>query len=226
MIRRAMIATRRNAATEELAFASNGNLILWYRHNRKKDSFEDWAYFHRGNNLMLYQTRDRGGPRETKNSSPELRSHILKGARECIQASSAANRQPSAAAPAPAPAAPDPAPAQPGGGNAAPSGSPNLHWGALAFSESKSAWRLSYRKGTEKEAKDEALAGCKQADCKIRAVFKKGQCLSVVHGPPPQVTWGWANDNNAAQIEALRQCTTRGHDKNRCEVKGTWCNDG
>ncbi len=52
-IRRAMLASRRHAPTEELAFASNGNLIFWYRHNRQQQSFEDWAYFHRGNQLML-----------------------------------------------------------------------------------------------------------------------------------------------------------------------------
>jgi hypothetical protein len=221
-VRRAMIATRRDAPTEELAFAQNGNLILWYRHNRSKPTFEDWAYFHRGNNLMLYQTRSRGGARETEAASADLRAHILRGAKECIQASSATNPLPGAA-PAPTPT---PTPVTPGGGNGSQPSAAHLHFGALAFSESASAWRVSYRKGNAEEAKKEALGGCKQADCKIRATFDKGQCISVIHGPPPLVTWGWANDNNAAQANATKQCTDRGHAAASCNIQGTWCNDG
>ncbi len=225
-VRRAMIASRRNAPTEELAFAANGNLIFWYRHNRKKkpDTFEDWAYFHRGNSLMLYQTRASGGHRHAENVRPELRAHILRGARECIQASRAANPLPGAARPTPAAPAPAPTPT-PGGSNGSAS-SAALHFGALAFSESGSAWRISYRKGSEQQAKTEALGGCKQADCKVRATFTKGQCMSIIHGPSRLVTWGWANDNNAAQKNAIEQCTNRGNPEASCALQGTWCNDG
>lgn len=223
-IRRAMLASTTSSPTEELAYASNGNLIFWYRHNRSKtDTFEDWAYFHQGQNLMLYQTRSRGGARQAENVSPELKAHILRGSRECVQAARASNRLPgSAPAPVPVPVTPQPTP---GGGNS--SGAPqDLHFGALAFSESAAAWRITYRKASEQDAKNEALAGCKQADCKIRATFTKGQCMSVVHGPAPQVTWGWANDNNTAQTNAIGECTKRGHGLDKCDVKGTWCNDG
>ncbi len=221
-VRRAMLASTRQSPTEELAFAANGNLIFWYRHNRNpQDTFEDWAYFHRGNNLMLYQTRRTGGARQADMASDALRNHILSGASQCIQSSGAGNPLPgSAPPPLPAPATPPPQ----GGGNA--SGGTGLHFGAFAYSNSAVSWTVSYRSVSEEEARKQALAACQQSDCEVRTVFKKGECLSVVHGPAPFVAWSWGADNNSTQTSALAECTKAGHPAASCESKGTWCNDG
>jgi hypothetical protein len=217
MVRRAMLATRANAPTEELAFSAAGGLIFWYRHNHGTPTVEDWAYFHRGNNLMLYQTRHDGGERIAQNPDPNLSAYVLGGANECVALANAANPRPGSA-----PVVPAPAPAtepQPGGGGS------GLFHGAFAFSESASAWRVSYNQVSEDAAKQSALSGCTQGDCQIRATFGRGQCISVIHGPAPLVTWGWGDDNNAAQVNALEQCTKRGHASAQCSNKGTWCNE-
>jgi hypothetical protein len=224
-VRRAMLASSQGGPTEELAFANNGNVILWYRHNRdKQNTFEDWAYVHRGNRLALYQTRERGGLRETKNAPSDTLAYVLGGAQQCVTAAKANNFIPggTTAPPAPTPVSPEPTP---GGGNA--SGSPNdLHFGAFAFSQSQSSWRIAFRKSSEEEARAAALNGCKQSDCVIRTVFTRGQCLSVVHGPPPFVAWAWSTNNNEAQSAAIAECTKNGHPITGCDIKGTWCNDG
>jgi hypothetical protein len=207
VIRRAMIATTQTAPTEELAFSAAGNLILWYRHNRSKPAVEDWAYFHRNHQLMLYQVKNEGSPRATVAAPATLREAILGGAGECVQAAGASNPQPGTAPPPPP----------------APQGS--AFFGALAVSNAAAAWSISYNLASEDAAKNDAMRGCTHPDCSVRAVFTSGQCLAVVHGPPPLVTWGWANDNNSAETAALGECTKQGHAAAACTNQGTWCNN-
>lgn len=227
MIRRAMLASRRYRATEELAFAQNGHAILWYRHDRDRDEpFEEWAYFHQGQQLGLYQSRKDRDPRKHEKAPRNLRKYILDGVKKCIQRSGAGNPIPGAAPPA------APTPPENGGTNDAQpqaddsgNGGP-LAFGALAYSKSAAAWRLAHRKASTTDASKSALEGCSHSDCQVAETFGAGECLSVVHGPPPMVVWGKGGDANAAESAATQACSSKVTTLGGCEVKGTWCNDG
>ena len=225
-IRRAMLASRRDRATEELAFAENGNAILWYRHNRDRDEpFEEWAYFHRGQHLNLYQSRKNKDPRKHQKTPLNLKRHILDGVKKCIQKSGANNPLPGASPP-PAPTTPknggsnDAQPQADQGGQAG-----GLAFGALAFSKGAAAWRLAHRKVSAIEANKSALEGCSHDDCAVTETFGAGECLSVVHGPPPMVVWGKGSDADSAERAATQACSTKVTTLGGCDVKGTWCND-
>lgn len=225
-IRRAMLASRRYRATEELAFAQNGNPILWYRHNRdRNEPFEEWAYFHQGQHLAMYQSRKDRDPRKNEKAPRNLRKYILDGVKKCIQRSGANNPLPGSAPP------PVPTPAENGGNNvpqpqADNGGNGSLAFGALAFSQSAAAWRLAHRKTSATEASKSALDGCTQNDCQVAETFGAGECLSVVHGPPPMVVWGKGGDAAKAEAIASQACASKTTTIGACEVKGTWCNDG
>jgi serine/threonine-protein kinase len=93
-------------------------------------------------------------------------------------------------------------------------------YGAIAYS--LKSGRYGYLAGapTREKAQQEALRGCRVADCTIQVWFRNS-CGAVAIGNRGSVTgWGWAPTQPVAESNALAECRKRGK---RCHVIVATC---
>ncbi|MEZ4297214.1 MAG: hypothetical protein R3B70_19775 [Polyangiaceae bacterium] len=92
LVRRIVIGSgRQNDPTQEATFAASGNMVLWFRSDRKPKPTLDWAYFHRNSTLALYQVKRPGGARGTFAAPAGLANQIYTSVRDCLTSYGAEN---------------------------------------------------------------------------------------------------------------------------------------
>lgn len=98
----------------EYAMSQAGHIILWLGASRVGDKERRLAFFHRGNNLKLYQAWEDRGPRRTEPAPAGATDIIFSEANRCLAAAGASNPRPgSASVPIQPPAPPPPMPSTP-----------------------------------------------------------------------------------------------------------------
>lgn len=216
-IRRMILA--RSGSQAELSFSSRGDLILWFRTNPNEPNRE-WAYFHRGQNLMLYQQQNGQSwntPRLHPPAPHGLRELILGGSADCITRAGARNPLPGAAplpSVVPPPVAPPPvAPA---------SAQPTHVHGAFALSQSTGKWGVGSRRLSSGDANQGALGYCAAPDCELKMSFGQGMCVAVAHGSDGYRAWSRRAGYAEARASVLQYCQQKGR---HCSIRGTFCND-
>jgi hypothetical protein len=112
MVRRLMVTEE--GASLEYAYDASGRIILWFGATQSQDQLRRLAFFHRNNDLKLFQAWEGTGSRRTEPAPAGLRQEIFAASNRCLDAFGASNPragQSSAPPPPPAPIQPTPAPA-------------------------------------------------------------------------------------------------------------------
>lgn len=113
MVRRVIIGSgRASEATQEVTFAAAGNMVLWFRSDRKTPATLDWAYFHRNSTLALYQVKIPGAQRANREAPAGFAGQIYSSVGDCLSRFGAPNPTPGTYS-GPAVAAPQPQLQQP-----------------------------------------------------------------------------------------------------------------
>jgi uncharacterized protein DUF4189 len=199
-----------NQPVEETSFSAAGSPILWFRSDRGNPTRLEWAFFHRGPNLVLYQTKLGTKPLEAVKPPEGFPEHVLDRARECLAAVGARNPAVGAGTTALLP----PPPVEPAAG-------PKV-FGALAHGSTSGRWGVGARRTSPADAKQAALQFCGRDDCKIQFEFGKGDCVVVSHGAGKFVAWGWGPGHDTPNRNMLDYCKKQGQ---TCTVQGEWCNE-
>lgn len=230
LVRRMLIGSGRpNEPLEEMSFGREGKLILWFRSDRADPTQLEWAYFHRGANLALYQSKLGKEPRVSPHAPAGLDATILSRTNDCLGRFGATNPQLQAASGPPpqpviAPPAPQPVePTVPPTATVGTGGSPEAKtFGAIAYSEQHKRWGVSAQRSSDADARRAAVVFCGKLDCAVQATFGRGQCAVVVHTATGSVSWGWGKSTEEARGYAVAECAKRG---GGCVEQGRWCND-
>lgn len=95
LVRRILIGSgRKNDPTQEYTFSQAGNIVLWFRSDRRTPATLDWAYFHRNSRLALYQVQRPGQARSNEQAPGSFAQDVFEGARQCLNAFGSMNPDP------------------------------------------------------------------------------------------------------------------------------------
>jgi hypothetical protein len=220
LVRRALVGSfRADQPVEETTYSAAGRPIIWFRHDRGDPAQLEWAFFHRGPNLQLYQKKVGTGARETLPAPAGFAARVLDHADACLAKLGATNGR--AAPPPPVTAAPPPLvpPLPPPGGGG---GTDPKVFGAVAYGKTTSRWGVATQRTSAADARNAAVQFCGRSDCAVEIELGRGQCVSVAHGAGNFVAWGYGAGLDAARANMQAYCTKQGQS---CTTQGEWCNE-